>query len=187
MMKCGVLFEVRTEFLNSIETSFGLKGLNLNSVNQLIFVMVKCSVLFDVRTEFLNSIETSFGFKVLTKALTLRRPTWSCTGSGSWSPTSHRGGPGSRTSQSTWGLWWTKWHWDRFFHEFFCSSVDIIPPWLSTHMYHLEDEQQGRWWPQFRDTVSPYRHKQEANSLHRTDGGVHVSVAVVVLQLIPAV
>jgi hypothetical protein len=30
--------------------------LNLNSVNQLIFVMVKCGVLFEVRTEFLNSI-----------------------------------------------------------------------------------------------------------------------------------
>jgi hypothetical protein len=30
--------------------------LNLNSVNQLIFVMVKCSVLFEVRTEFLNNI-----------------------------------------------------------------------------------------------------------------------------------
>jgi hypothetical protein len=31
-------------------------GLNLNSVNQLIFVMVKCGVLFEVRTEFLNNI-----------------------------------------------------------------------------------------------------------------------------------
>jgi hypothetical protein len=27
-MKCGVLFEVRTEFLNIIQTSFGFKGLN---------------------------------------------------------------------------------------------------------------------------------------------------------------
>jgi len=52
---------VRTEFLNVIQTSFGFKGLNrdfisLNSVNQLIFVMVKCGVLFEVRTEFLNVI-----------------------------------------------------------------------------------------------------------------------------------
>jgi hypothetical protein len=31
-------------------------GLNLNSVNQLISVMVKCGVLFEVRTEFLNNI-----------------------------------------------------------------------------------------------------------------------------------
>jgi hypothetical protein len=30
--------------------------LNLNSVNQLIVVMVKYGVLFEVRTEFLNSI-----------------------------------------------------------------------------------------------------------------------------------
>jgi hypothetical protein len=41
--------------------SFGFKGLvravtSLNSVNQLIFVMVKCGVLFEVRTEFLNKI-----------------------------------------------------------------------------------------------------------------------------------
>jgi hypothetical protein len=33
-----------------------LSVLNLNSVNQLIFVMVKCGVLFEVRTEFLNNI-----------------------------------------------------------------------------------------------------------------------------------
>jgi uncharacterized protein (UPF0297 family) len=54
MVKFGVLFEVRTEFLNIIYTSFGLKG--LNSVNQLISVMVKFGVLFEVRTEFLNNI-----------------------------------------------------------------------------------------------------------------------------------
>jgi hypothetical protein len=28
--------------------------ISLNSINQLIFVMVKCCVLFEVRTEFLN-------------------------------------------------------------------------------------------------------------------------------------
>jgi hypothetical protein len=54
MVKCGVLFGVRTEFLNNIYTSFVFKG--LNSVNQFIFVMVKCGVLFEVRTEFLNNI-----------------------------------------------------------------------------------------------------------------------------------
>jgi hypothetical protein len=31
-------------------------ALNLNSVNQLIFVMVKCGVLFEVQTGFLNNI-----------------------------------------------------------------------------------------------------------------------------------
>jgi hypothetical protein len=34
----------------------GCAKLNLNNVNQLIFVMVKCGVLFEVRTEFLNNI-----------------------------------------------------------------------------------------------------------------------------------
>jgi hypothetical protein len=63
MVKCGVLFEVRTVLLNIIYTSIGFKGLNLNSINQLIFVMVKCGVLFEVRTVFLNIIYTSFGFK----------------------------------------------------------------------------------------------------------------------------
>jgi hypothetical protein len=42
MVKCGVLFEVRPEFLN------------LNGINQLISVMVKYDILFEVRTEFLN-------------------------------------------------------------------------------------------------------------------------------------
>jgi hypothetical protein len=36
--------------------SFVFKGLNLNSINQLIVVMVKCGVLFEVRTDFLNKI-----------------------------------------------------------------------------------------------------------------------------------
>jgi hypothetical protein len=30
--------------------------MSLNSINQLIFVMVKYGVLFEVRTEFLNNI-----------------------------------------------------------------------------------------------------------------------------------
>jgi predicted Holliday junction resolvase-like endonuclease len=56
MVKCGDLFEVRTAFLNNIQTSFVFKGLNLNNINQLIFVMVKCGVLFEARTAFLNNI-----------------------------------------------------------------------------------------------------------------------------------
>jgi hypothetical protein len=65
MVKCGVLFEVRTELLCIIQMSFGFKGLTLNSVNQLILVMVKCGVLFEVRTKSLNIIQMSFGFKGL--------------------------------------------------------------------------------------------------------------------------
>jgi hypothetical protein len=37
----------------------------LNSINQLIAVMVKCCVLFEVRSESLNIIYMSFGFKGL--------------------------------------------------------------------------------------------------------------------------
>jgi hypothetical protein len=44
-------------------------ALNLNSINQLIFVMVKCGVLFEVRTEFLYTVQTSSGFKGLRKFL----------------------------------------------------------------------------------------------------------------------
>jgi hypothetical protein len=39
--------------------------ISLNSVNQLIFVMVKYGVLFEVQTEFLNNIQTIFSFKGL--------------------------------------------------------------------------------------------------------------------------
>jgi hypothetical protein len=40
-------------------------GLNLNSVNQLIVIMVKCGVLFEVWTGFLNTIQTRFVFQRL--------------------------------------------------------------------------------------------------------------------------
>jgi hypothetical protein len=39
---------------------------SLNTINQLIVVMVKCSVMFEVQTEFLNIIYTSFCFEGLT-------------------------------------------------------------------------------------------------------------------------
>jgi hypothetical protein len=41
--------------------------ISLNSVNQLICVMVKRCVFFAVRTEFLNIISTRFGLKGLSK------------------------------------------------------------------------------------------------------------------------
>jgi hypothetical protein len=47
------------------------------------------------------------------------------------SPASHRGGPGSIPGQSMWDLWWTKWHWDMFFPEYFgFFRVNFIPPLL---------------------------------------------------------
>jgi hypothetical protein len=30
-----------------------------------------------------------------------------------------------------------------------------IPPWLSMPIWHVGDEQEARWCPQFRDAVSP--------------------------------
>jgi hypothetical protein len=38
--------------------------------------------------------------------------------------------------------------------------VNVIPLWHSTLTY-LGDEQQTRWWPQFRDIVSSHRHEQQ--------------------------
>jgi hypothetical protein len=40
------------------------------------------------------------------------------------------------------------------------SPVNIIPTWLSI-LLSLGYEQQARWWPQFRDVVSPYQHEHE--------------------------
>jgi hypothetical protein len=54
--------------------------------------------------------------------------------------------------------------WHRFLSEFFgfpCQYHPIMPPWLSTIMYHLVNEQEPRWWPQFRDIVSHNRDEQE--------------------------
>jgi hypothetical protein len=50
---------------------------------------------------------------------------WPCHGSGGQSPASHRGGPGSIPGQSMWDLWWTKWHWDRFFSMYFGFFLSI--------------------------------------------------------------
>jgi hypothetical protein len=82
-----------------------------NYINGVLFEtlivtqLVKKFLLFYIRS---NGQYTSFLFYV-TQGL---RP---CHGWGLQSPASHRGGPG----QSMWDMWWTKWHWDRFFSEFF--------------------------------------------------------------------
>jgi hypothetical protein len=47
MVKCGVLFEVRTEFLNIIDMSLGYKGLSAISWRRVeLFVVVKLHVIF---------------------------------------------------------------------------------------------------------------------------------------------
>jgi hypothetical protein len=54
-------------------------------------------------------------------------------------------------------LWWTNQE---------ISPVDIIPSWLSMLIYLLGDEQQTRWWSQFRDLVSPHRHEEQQRRYH---------------------
>jgi hypothetical protein len=46
--------ELRTRRRENLKSHTAI--ISLNSVNQLIFVMVKCGVLFEVRPEFLNNI-----------------------------------------------------------------------------------------------------------------------------------
>jgi D-alanyl-lipoteichoic acid acyltransferase DltB (MBOAT superfamily) len=43
-------------FMGFVRFSVQTVIISLNSINQLIVVMVKCCVLFEVRTEFLNNI-----------------------------------------------------------------------------------------------------------------------------------
>jgi hypothetical protein len=38
------------------------------------------------------------------------------------------------------------------------SPVNIILPWFFMLIYHLGDEQEACWWPQFKDIVSPHLH-----------------------------
>jgi len=35
----------------------------------------------------------------------------------------HQGSVGSISCHSLWDLWWTEWHWDNFFFEYFLSSL----------------------------------------------------------------
>jgi hypothetical protein len=47
-------------------------------------------------------------------------------------------------------LWWTN-------QEFSYVNI-IIPPCISMLIYHLRDEQQARWWRQFKDIVLLHWH-----------------------------
>jgi hypothetical protein len=37
-----------------------------------------------------------------------------------------------------WDLWWTKWHWDRFFSEYFGFPLSISLQWCSIKMEKAE-------------------------------------------------
>jgi hypothetical protein len=58
-------------------------------------------------------------------------------------------------------LWWKKWHWERFFSKSFGFPLSVSFHNGSILIYHLGDEQQARWWLQFRDIASPHPHKQQ--------------------------
>jgi hypothetical protein len=77
----------------------------------------------------------------------------------------HRGVPDSRPGQSMWDLWWTKWHWDRVFSEFFCFPLSISFQRRSPNSYHLGNEQYVCQWQQFRDVVSPHQNQSTINRL----------------------
>jgi hypothetical protein len=61
----------------------------------------------------------------------------------------HLGGPG----QFMWDLWWTNWHWDRFFSKFLGFVLSVSFHCGSILIYCLGGEQKARLWPQFRDVV----------------------------------
>jgi hypothetical protein len=58
-----------------------------------------------------------------------------------------------------WNFWWMKWHWDRFFSEFFGFPLSMSFQRRSPNSYHLGDEQYVPQWQQFRDVVSPHRNQ----------------------------
>jgi hypothetical protein len=64
-----------------------------------------------------------------------------------------------------WDVWWTKWQRNSLSPSLFGFLRGSIV------IYHLGDEQQVRWWPQFTDIVSPDRHKQHEQS--RMDQETH--------------
>jgi hypothetical protein len=45
--------------------------------------------------------------------------------------------PGFAPGQSIWDLWWKKWHWDRFFSEFFGFTLSISFHRRCPNSYHL--------------------------------------------------
>jgi hypothetical protein len=44
--------------------------------------------------------------------------------------------PGFAPGQSMWDLWWTEWHWDRFFSELFGFTLSVSFHRRSSNSYH---------------------------------------------------
>ena len=63
----------------------------------------------------------------------------SCNGAGDYPSACHLGGPVSVPGQSMWGLWWTKWHWNRVFSTIFATSPNtVILPMFHTHYWFYD-------------------------------------------------
>jgi hypothetical protein len=83
-----------------------------------------------------NRVSRNVGnkYSALSSALRL------CHGSGSWLPVCHCVGAHLHPGQSIWDLWWTEWHWDRFF----LSSVVFPIRYHSTVALHTHISS-GEW------------------------------------------
>jgi hypothetical protein len=78
--------------------------------------------------------------------------------------------------QSTWDLLWTKWRWDRFFSEFFGFTLSASFHRCSILIYHLGDEQQARWWPQFRPSPYTIDMKNNTTTTQKTNKNMYVHI-----------
>jgi len=67
-----------------------------------------------VQTEPFSTIELFFVLKF--------GPSYASVG---YSPACYRGELGSIPGQSLWDFWWQKWHWDRYFFEFFGFPLSV--------------------------------------------------------------
>jgi hypothetical protein len=63
-------------------------------------------------------------------------------------------GPGSRPDHTMWDLWWTKWHWDRFYSESFGFPLSV-----SFHRCSIFIRiSSGGWTNGPLETAVPHRH-----------------------------
>jgi hypothetical protein len=103
-----------------------------------------------------------------------------CHGLGVQSLASHCGDPGSRTGQSMWDLWWTKWHWDRLFSEFICFPLSISfhrrsPTYIIFSEGCLKNRSSGHW---LLKVAVPWLRRLVASLSLRRPGFALVSVNV---------
>jgi hypothetical protein len=115
--------------------------------------------------------------------------------SGSSRQVFHVGGPGSRPSRSTWDLWLTEWHWDRFFPEafnFLPISIILLP--LRIHACTVGGGGGvGGWWTPgplaaaVAQSVLPNHKSKENGRLKRGDpsgGIIYGAYFLIILSLI---